>query len=152
MEMNNKCKSYAGYNDLQMEGLFINPYTKEIVDNSLWHPHEPNNFGIGEDCTTIEWDGLLNDISCSSKYCTLCTLEKRPQFELRGFCASDPLDVKYFIQVEDSFKGVYDILGWRDTLLRWSETDKRLEFVELNTQSVVTYCNDTVEYPFGVQS
>ena len=78
-------------------------------------------------------------------------MQKRPQLELRGFSASDPLDVKYFIQVEDSFHGVYDILGWRETLLRWSETDNRWEFVEVNMESVVAYCNDTVEYPFGVQ-
>ena len=51
---------------------------------------------------------------------------------MRGFSASDPLDVKYFLQVEDSFRGVYDILGWRETLLRWSATAKRWEFVELN--------------------
>ena len=32
MDMNRKCKSYAGYNDIETEGVFINPYTREEVD------------------------------------------------------------------------------------------------------------------------
>ena len=151
LEMNGKCKSFAGYNDIETEGTFINPYTGEEVDDSAWASHEPNNFGVGEDCTNIELNGLFNDISCSSQFCTICNLKKRPQFELRGFCPSEPLDIKYYMDVDDRIQGVYDILGWRGTSLTWNEERKRWEFVELNENSSVAFCNDTMEYPFGVQ-
>ena len=96
-------------------------------------------------------NGHLQDTSCSEELCTLCNLKKRPEFELRGFCASESLGVKYYMNVDDTFLGVYDILGWRSTSLNWNLENHRWEFVELRNKNIVAFCNDTLEYPFGDQ-
>ena len=51
----------AGYNDLEEEGSFVDPYTNTLIDSSYWAPHEPNNWGVGEDCTEVRDDLKLND-------------------------------------------------------------------------------------------
>ena len=149
-DMSKKCRSFAGYNDLQTEGIFIDPYTREELDENRWQLHEPNNFGTGEDCTGIGGDGRFNDISCSEPHCTLCSLDKNPQFELRGSCAAESLDIKYLMNIDENFQGVYDIQGWRKSLLSWNSKSMRWEFTENINSTVVAYCNDTVDYPFGV--
>ena len=148
-EMQSKCHSYAGYNDLVKEGLFVNPYTGEEIRNPNWAFDEPNNWGVGEDCTENK-DGYLNDISCTQKYCTLCNLSKRPEFELRGFCVDEPIGPKYLMDVEDQHLDVYDIIGWSATILTWNKEMNRWEFQDLSSNNVVAYCNETITYPFGV--
>ena len=155
MTMINKCTSFAGFNDLDVEGQFINPYTRNSPKNISWAYGEPNNFGIGEDCTKfVQWgtdDGLLNDISCDERLCSLCDLNRFPQFELRGFCNAEILDVKYQIAIEPSFNGTYPIAGWRRTDILWNSNNGRWEIIEYRNDSVIAICNSTTDYPFGVQ-
>ena len=123
-----------------------------MVDDSLWAYHEPNNFGVGEDCTDVNASGHLIDISCSEKQCTLCNLSSRPEFELRGFCDSEPLGMKSYMDVDDRGLGVYDIIGWRGSSLIWNPETMIWEFIEVHNGNVVAFCNDSIgQYPFGVQ-
>ena len=39
----------------------MDPYTNEVINSSYWAPHEPNNWGVGEDCTEVHPDLKLND-------------------------------------------------------------------------------------------
>ena len=52
----------TGYNDLVEEGRFVNPYTNQLVNSSYWAANEPNNWGVGEDCTVLDDDHKLNDL------------------------------------------------------------------------------------------
>ena len=52
---------FPGYNDLEEEGRFVDPYTNEVMNSSYWALHEPNNWGVGEDCTEVQEDLTLND-------------------------------------------------------------------------------------------
>lgn len=52
----------TGYNDLVEEGRFVNPYTNQLVNSSYWAANEPNNWGVGEDCTELDDDHKLNDL------------------------------------------------------------------------------------------
>ena len=151
MAMRKKCETFAGINDLDVEDQFIDPYTRRQPDEMIWAPHEPNNFGIGEDCTNIQWNGFLNDVSCNLRYCSLCNINNFPQFELRGFCNADSQDIKYQIAVEPSFKEVYTIVGWRKTDIMWNKNQSRWESIETKDLLVVAFCNSTTEYPFGIQ-
>ena len=62
-DINKACEGapYTGYNDLEEEGRFVDPYTNQAMDSSYWAPHEPNNWGVGEDCTEVREDLKLND-------------------------------------------------------------------------------------------
>ena len=152
MEMLKKCDShFSGFNDIENEGNFINPYTGEAVADARWAYHEPNNFGVGEDCTDTSKNGLFNDISCSSKQCTLCNLATRPQFELRGLCDSARFGTKYYLDVKDTFAGVYDIQGWRGSTFIWNQVNLTWEIIEAKNKNIIAFTNDTSgEYPFGV--
>ena len=150
--MKSKCGNpYAGYNDLEREGRFVHPYTSRPVNSSLWADHEPNNFGVGEDCTEVDGAGLLNDIRCNEDRCTVCSLRNNPQFSLRGFCPDQPLDVKYLLQMNASSRQVYPLYGWEKTVLSWSEDHARWEFELVSDSRLVAHCNSTKDYPLGVQ-
>ena len=153
MEMLGKCDShFSGLNDQDNEGIFINPYTRKVVDNARWAYNEPNNYGIGEDCTETNKDGTLNDVSCSQKQCTLCNLVARPQFELRGLCDSVALGRKYYLNVDENFTGVYDILGWKGSAIIWNKENKSWEIIETKNRSIIAFTNETNgEYPFGLK-
>ena len=152
-KLDSMCVTFAGLNDLGAEGVFINPYTKENIDKSLWATSEPNNYG-GEDCTRLDDSLLLNDIPCNELHqCTLCNLHRNPQFELRGFCSTQDLDLRYQIIIDQFFDGVYDLHGWRRTDLTWNSHKSRWEIVNANDKTVLAFCNFTAKakYPFGVQ-
>ena len=92
---------------------------------------------------------LLSALSeCATKKCVSCSIRRNPQFELRGFCSSDSLDIKYMMVLNKTFTGVYDLLGWRLTKLSWSSNNTRWEF-RSGAGDVIAHCNDTEEYPLG---
>ena len=85
---------------------------------------------------------------CATKKCVSCSLQRNPQFELRGFCSSDRIDIKYMMVLNKSSDAVYDFLGWKRTTLSWSMNNTRWEFT-IGEDEVIAHCNDTEEYPLG---
>ena len=123
-----------------------------MVDDARWAYNEPNNYGVGEDCTETNKDGTFNDISFSQKQFTLCNLVARPQFELRGLCDSVPVGRKYYLNVDENFDGVYDILGWKGSSIIWNKENISWEIVETKKRNVFAFTNETDgEYPFGLK-
>ena len=95
------------------EGRFVDPYTNKLVNSSFWAANEPNNWGVGEDCTELD-DGLnLNDLGCGKKKCVSCSIKRNPQFELRGFCSSDQIDIKGNIHFHLSSEINHQLLSTR---------------------------------------
>ena len=76
-DLESKCYGFTGWNDINEEGKFVNPYTNEVmVGEALWNTNEPNNYGGSEDCTDVRWS-KLNHESCSTrKSCVLCSLSR----------------------------------------------------------------------------
>lgn len=77
---------WLGLHDFE-EGVWKWQESGTTTSYENWLPGEPNDWGSGEDCTMIGWDGKMqwNDYFCDRPLAALCS--KRPE----------PLDVEYFI-------------------------------------------------------
>ncbi len=69
---------WIGLTDRIDEGTFV--WTSgERLSYVAWHPGEPNDFGIGEDCAGIEfrygYEGEWNDERCSAMLPAICEIE-----------------------------------------------------------------------------
>ena len=58
--------------------------------------------------------------------------------------------IQYSMVLNQSFTGVYDLVGWKFTKLSWNESNTRWEFTNME-QELIADCNDTEEYPLGTQ-
>ena len=147
-DIESKCSGFTGWNDLDVEGRFVDPYTNEVMGEAvLWNTNEPNNYGGREDCTDVRWS-RLNDESCTNrKSCILCSLARHPQLQLRGMCSHHDLDVRYSWVLRDDMRDVYELAGWDFTTLRWE--GNRWEFFHRSEQTVIAFCNETAGYPLG---
>ena len=137
-------KSWTGYTDEKEEGKFVDVNTGEEMNWSKWILGEPNG-GQRGNCVGINAEGKMFDAQCSSKYCTLCELEKVPVLHLRGACWEEGLDLNYTMKKE---KEVMKFFGWRSTKLVWNET--KWSFVDGWTQKQIAFTNNTNDYPVGV--
>ena len=147
-DLESKCSGFTGWNDIEEEGQFVDPYTNQAMGQEvLWNNNEPNNYGGREDCTDVRWS-RLNDENCdTTKSCVLCSLANHPQLQLRGMCSYQDIDVRYSWQVREEMKEIYQLEGWDSTTLRW-ESD-RWELFHRSQQRVIAVCNDSREYPLG---
>ena len=121
------CSGFTGWNDREVEGQFVDPYTNQpldLEDATLWNQDEPNNYRGAEDCLAVRYSDQrtgLEDQSCSaSQSCVLCSLAKPPQLEVRGACPHQSLDLRYSLVLEQQFSGLYQLQGWADTRLQWN--------------------------------
>ena len=72
--------------------------------------------------------------------------------ELRGLCDSVPVGRKYYLNVDENFDGVYDILGWKGSSIIWNKENISWEIVETKNRNVIAFTNETDgEYPFGLK-
>ena len=87
---------YAGFTDIQEEGMFLNMNTGDVMEWEDWGDGQPNDSG-GEDCIVLKDSEKMNDKSCDLKMCTLCMLKDAPFLNLRGVCSPETLDTSYII-------------------------------------------------------
>jgi len=74
-----KNSMWIGLSDTKTEGKW--EWEQERDEDSIytaWNRDEPNDWGGGEDCTTLKTNGKWNDLECSSKRPFLCSI-KLPQ-------------------------------------------------------------------------
>uniref|UniRef100_A0A7M5VG70 C-type lectin domain-containing protein n=1 Tax=Clytia hemisphaerica TaxID=252671 RepID=A0A7M5VG70_9CNID len=69
--------AWIGLIDKSTEGKFVWPSTP-APGFKKWCPHEPNNFGTGEDCVELKADTerCLNDLFCNVKKPYICEINE----------------------------------------------------------------------------
>ncbi|VDI34224.1 low affinity immunoglobulin epsilon Fc receptor [Mytilus galloprovincialis] len=66
---------YIGGSDFFVEGQWIWSTSQTSIVAHNWEPSEPNNIGTGEDCLTVNHDGLWNDVPCDTDVRFICEAE-----------------------------------------------------------------------------
>ncbi|XP_052080722.1 perlucin-like [Mytilus californianus] len=66
---------YIGGSDFFVEGQWIWSTSQTGILAHNWEPSEPNNIGPGEDCLTVNHDGLWNDVPCDTAVPFICEAE-----------------------------------------------------------------------------
>ena len=95
MAIKNSCDdwhtTWAGYDDMKQEGIFLNVITGKKMVWKNWVKNQPNG-GREQNCVlmTASEGGKFQDSTCQTKACTICNVTRRAKYlKLRGSCPED---------------------------------------------------------------
>ena len=74
-----------------------------MLDNSLWHPGQPNGGNVQKCSTYILSSGKYLDVSCMYKSCFVCSWKYQPLFTLRGLCPMSQIDTQFVLRPQLEF-------------------------------------------------
>ena len=89
---------YSGHTVERQEDRYIDVVTGEEMKWSNWSRGEPDG-GRKENCVGLSTDGGMWDTSCSTPFCTVCSLGEEPVLHLRGACDEEELDLNYTMRL-----------------------------------------------------
>jgi len=149
---------WIGASDEWEEGVWVNPYTKELLGfDGFWETSYPNG-GPTQNCARSYIDRRWRDEYCDSSYCALCEFGNRMNLTLRGLCQQDVklmegfFDIEYFIHEFWNLKPHWRGLGKSHIMYQPKTKVWRLEsFYETEKYADLT-ADDTVPqgfYPLG---
>ena len=139
-EHRDKCienhSAWAGYTDIENEGVFVNVVTKEEMVWKNWKKNNPTG-SRDDNCVTISGEGTMWERACHYKICTMCRLTKKSRhLSLRGSCPEEKLDLKYLI-TKKMEEGRYVIRGLRFTDLVWNQNASSWNFVNIRNKMLI---------------
>jgi len=123
---------WAGPNDEDEEGVWVNPYTHEEVQSAFWEAGQPNG-GRLMNCARTYIDRRWQDSECDLRFCSLCHFPIRMNLSIRGLCASETklmegyYDLFYYIKGFINLKAHWRGLGKSHIYFRPRRQTWRLE-------------------------
>ena len=132
---------WSGWNDEVIEGNYVNvESSKTTLDETnfttkIWAHSEPNGDQT-ENCIGIDMmNGLFYDMSCQSKYCSICDVGTSPIFNLRGLCKDSTFD-SYYGWTGEMSDGKYNFRGFTSSFIFWDKVNKLWKITNTRNQSI----------------